>query len=417
MSILKIWSVFSGYLVVAVRGYATEKFINLAIKSDVRLWDISISGEQATFKVGVDSFFALRHLAKKTGCRLHIVQKVGFPFFYRHLIRRKGTVCGLIFFVLSLYMLSSMVLFIGVDGAETIGDARIRELAAELGVKPGIMKANLESEQLANEMIIRNPDIAWVNFKVRGTRLVIEVVEKIKAPPDLSRPADLVAAKDGLVVDVLTVMGEARVKPGDTVTRGQLLIEGLLRPHDPLAAPDMQQTAPVPVHAQGEVWARVWYEGYGESALDEVQRHRSGNRIMILSLLVDGQEVLRVGRSNIPFRNYEIETVKRDLSKRIIQFPVEIITEYAYELNLSYNLLSYEQALEVAAERGRTLAQLQIPVGVEVTAAIVEEIKLEDEKYAGARYVIETLENIVLEESWEAMDDLDSGTISQNGSR
>jgi len=417
VSILGLWSLFSGYLVVSVHGAGAEKFINLAIRDGVRLWDISAGESGATLKVSVDSFFELRHLAKRTGCRLYIVNKVGFPFFYHRLIRRKGMVLGLIFFVACLYLLSSVILFIGVEGADTIGEARVRSLAAELGVRPGIMKAGMEREQLANEMILREPELAWVNFKVQGTRLVIEVVERIQTPPDRSGPANIIAVKDGLVEDVLVVMGEARVKKGDTVARGQILIEGVLWPQDPMAGPDAPKPVPVPVHAQGEVWARVWYEGYGEAPLREVLRHRTGKFVKTLILLVDGQEVLRVGRKEIPYRNYEIEAIKRNFSKRIIQLPVEIITEYAHELQLDSRLLSQEQALEIAAERGRILTELQLPVGVSITYTSVEELKLENTELVGIRYIIETLENIAVEENWEAMDSLDNRTISQNSSR
>jgi similar to stage IV sporulation protein len=407
VSILGLWSVLSGYLVISVRGPAAEKFINMAVKSGAHLWDISAGDGESTLKVSVDDFFELRHLARKTGCRLHIVRKVGFPFFYYRLIRRRGMVLGVTFFIACLYLLSSIILFIGVEGADTIGEERIRVLADELGVRPGIMKKGLEKEQLANEMIIREPDISWVSFKMRGTRLVIEVVERIKKPPVQSDSANLVATKDGLIVDVLVVMGEARVKAGDTVIRGQLLIEGMLRPQDPLAAPGAPEVVTIPVHAQGEVWARVWYEGYGESSLQQVTRSRTGKRTATWYLLVDGQEVLRLGRKQIPYRNYEVQTIKRDFSKRNFQLPVELITEYAYELALEYTLLSHEQALEVAAERGRILAELQLPAGVAVKATSVEELEIEDTELVGVRYIIETLENIVTEEDLEAMDGLD----------
>lgn len=399
MSILKLWYAFTGYLVVSVRGVSTEKFINLAIRQGIPLWDIVQGTGEAVLKVDMDSFFELRHLAKKTGCRLHIQQKVGFPFFYSKLRRRRGMVVGLSIFILTLYILSSFILFISVEGADTLGEQRIRELASELGVRRGMLKTQLDKERLVNEMIILEQDIAWLSLEIKGTRLLIEVVEKINPPDEMNMPADIVAAKDGLIQDVLVIMGEPRVKPGDTVTRGQLLIEGVLVPRTTPAGPDEELEAlpAVPVHARGEVWARVWYEGYGEAALQETIRTRSGRSHKNWSLVIDGQEILRLGRSLIPYRNYELETIKRSLPKRIIRVPVEIITEYAHELQLEQRKLTAEQASELAAERAMTLTNLQLPIGASVDTSYVVEVDTGKPGLVGVRYIVETIENIARE--------------------
>ncbi len=411
MSIIRLGHMLSGYLVIYVTGEAVQKFINLAIREGIDLWDISVRGNMTVLKVGVDSFFDLRPLARKTGCRLRIQRKGGFPFFYSSFMRRRGLVLGLAFFVTTLYLLSSLVLFVAVEGADTVGGDRVRDLLLEMGVRPGTLKSRLDTEKTANELLLREPRLSWVNLRFQGTLLLVEVVEKIKLPPEHTGPANLVAAKDGLVTKVLVVMGEPRVKPGDTVFRGQVLIEGLLKPQDPLYAGREQLSLPVPVHAQGEVWARVWYEGYGEAALTEVIKTRTGRRSAVFVLSVKGQEVLRLGKATVPFRNYELQNVKRDFSKRIIKFPVEVEAVYAYELRLTERALTSEEALEKAAVRARLLAELQLPAGASVFNTTVEEVET-GEGLVGMRYCIETVENIAVEQAREAMDSLVPGTVS-----
>ena len=119
MFILKLRYFLTGYLVVSVQGTATEKFINLAIRQGIPLWDLARGSEKAILKVDVDSFFELRHLAKKTGCKLKIVQKAGLPFFLSRAFKRRGWVMGICLFIVSLYLLSSLILVVSVEGTET----------------------------------------------------------------------------------------------------------------------------------------------------------------------------------------------------------------------------------------------------------------------------------------------------------
>lgn len=415
MSVIRLGQILSGYLVISVKGEATEKFINMAIREGIDLWDIGRQGNAAVLKVGMDSYFDLRPLAKKTGCRLRIERKGGIPFFYSSIIRRRGLVLGLTLFVTTLYYLSSLVLFVSVEGARSVGDERVRELVLEMGVRPGTRKSRLDTDQIATDLLTREPRLSWVNLRFQGTMLLIEVVEKIQLLPEHIGPSNLVAAKDGLVTEVLVVTGEPLVKRGDTVFRGQVLIEGLIRPQP--ADPGQASPESVPVQALGEVWARVWYEGYGEAALTKALKTRTGRRVAVWTLVVNGQEVLRVGKAAVPYRNYETQTVKRDFSRRIINLPIEINTIYAYELNLEEKTLTYEEALEKAALRARFLVEVQLPPGVIAENTVVEEVDAGGEGLVGIRYVMETVENIAVEQPREAMSSFVPGSVSQNGGR
>ena len=144
------------------------------------------------------------------------------------------------------------------------------------------------------------------------------------------------------------------------------MIEGVLYP-------GTYPVAPLPVRARGEVWARVWYAGYGEAALQEPVATRTGRREVSWTLVADGREVLRLGRDGTPFRHFDVETGKQRLPERIAPVPVELITSIKHELHLRVQELSLEQAL--AAERAREQAVLQLPAGVEPRHIDLRQIK------------------------------------------
>ena len=397
MSIPKIRYAITGYLEISVEGRATEKFINLAMHQGIPLWNIRHGAEYAVLNTDVDSFFDLRHLAKRSGCRLRIRRKAGLAFLVSRLNRRRGLVAGLLIFVATLYTLSSFVLFVSVEGNERLKAEHIRRLAADAGARPGVAKWRLNKDEVAHQLILAEPELAWVGVQIRGTRMVIEVKEKIKSPVAFEQPGHLVAAKDGLVDEVLVISGVARVAPGDTVSKGQVLIEGALRPQAEQGGTTVPQT--VAVRAGGEVWARVWYEGYGEAALLETERVPTGRHVAVWTLLVDGQPVLRVGRRQVPYLDYEQSAVRSAIFKGILPFPVELVTESNYEIERRKQRLTLKQAHELAAERARFLAEIQLPGGVAVENVAVTNQNPGREGFVGVRHVLETRENIAEDEN------------------
>ena len=244
-------------------------------------------------------------------------------------------------------------------------------------------------------MLLAEPRLEWVGLQLVGTKLIIEVREAIEEPAEMDRPADLVAAKDGLVTEVLVFVGEAKVQPQETVRRGQLLIEGIIRP-DPQYAAEGEGQKSKPVHAQGKVIARVWYEGYGEASLTETVRVRSGRSISRRTLCIEGQPVLRVGRDSIPFARYEKVVSTQPVLERIIRVPVEVVTETFYELELQKKEITAEQARKLALARARKLAELQLPADAELIDETVEELPVQKKGLFRARCILETREDIAV---------------------
>ena len=62
-----------------------------------------------------------------------------------------------------------------------------------------------------------------------GTTLYVDVKERV-APPDkkTAEPQNITALCDGVITEILASSGEALVKPGEAVTKGQVLISGIV---------------------------------------------------------------------------------------------------------------------------------------------------------------------------------------------
>ena len=155
--------------------------------------------------------------------------------------RRRGLALGAVFFCLVLYLATSFVWFVRVTGVNRLSQGEILKLAEELDLRPGVWKRRLNLPELEEEMVRRHRGIAWAGLRVKGIVLEIEIVEHIPPVEQDPAPADLVAAKDGLIQRVVVVEGEAVVSAGDTVSQGDLLIRG----EKPLAFPEEGEEPPL----------------------------------------------------------------------------------------------------------------------------------------------------------------------------
>ncbi len=381
-----------GYVVIEAEGGGVEKLFNLALSRGILFWNVRRRGDKTVFSTYPDNFPLLRPLSRKAGCPIRIQGKAGFPFLFYRFKKRRGLVAGLILFFLFLYTASGFIWFIEITGAEELAEESLRATAEDLGLSPGTLKRGLDFYSLEREFLLARRDLSWVGFEIRGTKLEIRVVEKTLPEEDFRDvTSDLVASKDGLIEKILVLSGEARVEAGDTVREGEILVSGILTAHYQEGEEVIEGEAGA-VRARGEVWARVWYEFSAAYPLTEYTRERTGNRTAFHTLSFLGREI-HLGAPSSPYGNYEVEEIKRRVKWRNLDTPVEFMTLYYYEVEVTARELSRDEALFKAGEELFARAQKALPPEAEIAGHRREELPPREGKLR-LRLVIETRENI-----------------------
>lgn len=406
MYLFKLAAYFLGYVVILVTGEAPEKFVNMAASRGIYLWEAARVGDGAILmKVRLSSVKPLRHIARRTGCRFRIKARRGVPFILARLRRRKSMVMGLAVFLAGLYVLSSMVWFIEIKGNERLSEAEILGAAAEAGLRRGVPKWQVDKGSVEAKIGEKLPLVTWSGVYIKGTGVTIEVAERIVPEEEDHRPAHIVAAKAGLIKEVLILSGHPAVKEGDTVGPGQVLISGAIPPpEDPAKPGEEKKPGEQPkvvkpyryVHARGIVRARVWYEGYGEAGLVETGRRLTGRSETRVSMKFDGKEIILSGSQNIPFELYETETfIKRPPHWRNINIPVELITVKYHELKEYREERGRAGARRAAEETALEAITKQLPGDARVQERRVEEVLTgHPENLVRVKAVVETIEDI-----------------------
>ena len=254
--LLNTWQYAKGYVRIKITGFSLERFLNMAAYRGIYLWDVTRTSEGVELNVTIQGFKMLKTCAKKTRCRTKIIKKNGIPFILYRYRKRKLLMGGVAFFVLGLFILSSFVWRIEIEGNETLSNDAVMVFLEEQGLRIGAPKISLSDRSLSQALLNNFAEISWADVHTRGTRTTVRLAEALPPQEILDRrtPAHVIATADGLITNVITWSGAPMVRQGDVVRAGELLVSGILE-----LVPDTPGTPLVYAHAQAEVWARRYH--------------------------------------------------------------------------------------------------------------------------------------------------------------
>jgi len=254
--VLNTWQNIKGYVRIRVTGFGLERFLNMAAYRGVYLWDVVRTPQGVELNVTIKGFKMLKGCAKKTKCRTKIIKKNGVPFLLYRYRKRKLLMGGVAFFLLGLFILSSFIWRIEIEGNETLSHDTVMVFLEEQGLRVGAPKFILNNRAIQQSLLNNFAEISWADVHTRGTRTTVRLAEALPPQEILDRrtPAHIVATAEGLITNVITWSGAPMVRQGDVVREGELLVSGILE-----LVPDTPGTPLVYAHAQAEVWARRYH--------------------------------------------------------------------------------------------------------------------------------------------------------------
>ncbi|MDQ1912934.1 sporulation protein YqfD [Paenibacillus sp. GD4] len=336
-----------GFVKLEVTGSRLERLINRIIEKRMSIWDIRyLDNHRAEMCISIGDFFRLRPLLKETGSRIRIKERLGFPFFLDKLWRRKFFAVGVICFLVGIYLLSSLVWQVRVEGNQTISTDQILQAARQEGIYKYQWKRRLpEPEQLSRQLQSQLPSAAWVGVELQGTHVVIKVVEAtIPEKPPLMNPQHLVAAKNAMVTDLFAEKGRPLVKPNMYVRKGDILISGIL-------GDEMNQQTVV---AAGYVKGLVWYTPKIEVPLTQKYKVYTGESKKRFYLVFGNRALQITGYGQLGFEQFESLTDRKTLGWRSFALPVGWMHEKVMEVQYVEQPIDPKEARAIGLEQVRS---------------------------------------------------------------
>ena len=221
-------SVMSNHVQCLVKGEQTLRFVNLCRNNGIELRHLIRKENAIQMEIDAKNFKKLRPLVRKTHVKIHILNRQGPAFFFYRHKRRWWFLLGAAVCTGIIYVMSLFVWQIDIDGNSKYTDELILQALAQMDVKAGCRKSEIDLPGIEEELRIMYNEITWVSASITGTKLQIELREGNLKTSEVSEsgPADLVADEDAVITNLVVRQGTAAVHYGDEVKKGDVLIEG-----------------------------------------------------------------------------------------------------------------------------------------------------------------------------------------------
>ena len=318
-----------------------EKFLN-GVRTKASLKEISVNeNDELTFVCFFDDEKCVEQCVSKNAGKIISKKVNGFPKIFNRVKSRWGIIAGFSLSALIIFASTFFVWDIRVKGNETLADSEIITILKEAGLSEGQLIKNVDVKKIANRVLINEDRLSWIAINFEGTVATAEVKEAaLEKVIDKKENVNIVASNNGIIMRVDALDGDAQVKKGDSVYKGQLLISSFS---------DKRTGGSILKGAKGFVWANTQRNVCVCVPLEYFEKHHSGNERVCYELKFLGKTLF------VPFSlsdKYEkmtqyTEKLNMRLSDRIV-LPFEVVKIVDTEYSLYKRKRTEKDAVEIA---------------------------------------------------------------------
>lgn len=226
---LWLWRYIMGYLTIKIQGENSEQLLNRSASNGIKIWNLIYKNGSLIGNISINNFLKLRNVKQGIKCRVKIINKHGYIFRLKKYKNRIGFVIGIAVFGATLFFLSNFIWIINIDGNKNLTTQEILSSCKKIGIYEGVSKKSINSKYDAQRLQLLQNGIAWCSLNIEGSTLTVNLSETaISDKEQRQTPSNLKAAIEGKIKKIDIASGNAVVKVGDTVSKGDLLVSGII---------------------------------------------------------------------------------------------------------------------------------------------------------------------------------------------
>lgn len=215
----------AGYVELAVDAPNAAPFLNALLRRDLPFSCLTAEADG-----GIRLICSARTAKRIAGeVPVTVLWRGGMPSLLHRLLHRPGLVAGGLCAVALLLVSRLFVWDVRVTGNSTMSASEIVEELKNNGFGVGSYLPDFSAGEVENRVLLSSDRLAWLSVRMQGTVAEVQVMERKAEGQEAEpkRPADLVARVDGQIEMLELYRGNAVVRAGQAVRRGELLVSGI----------------------------------------------------------------------------------------------------------------------------------------------------------------------------------------------
>ncbi len=219
----------SGVTTLQAESADISGFLSALTRQGILVYDVHIHQcLTAKFTVRRKDLTMVRRIAGRKGTSVTVISRSGLYWRIISLLQRPVLLAGLGFIVFLSLWTPGKILFIRVEGNNSIPSQKIIEAAGACDLHFGADREALRSERIKNGLLESVGELQWVGVNSTGCVATISVRERISESigPQNGGVSSIVAERDGVILSCTGTTGNLLCKPGQAVKAGQVLISG-----------------------------------------------------------------------------------------------------------------------------------------------------------------------------------------------
>lgn len=279
--------------------------------------------------------------------------------------RRAFMIVGLLLGLVIVFFASQFVYKVEIEGNNRYNGV-IERVLIDSGVSGVVYKGKLDTDALELRIIECIPEVTNATVYIDGTVLKVTTLTNETPNVPIGADARVLSAYQAIVTRIYVSSGTANVSVGDSVKKGDVLIEG----HINTNKEDYQEPSDakfVPVEAKGEVFGKVYYHKRVVLSDNAIISEYTGNietkRDLYLGNILIGKAHKK------PFDNYS-SVVSYEMISFIL--PLKVVTTVYRET--AERIVTREEYREWLLNRANDELTSQMPMDAVITNKEIIEI-------------------------------------------
>lgn len=236
---------------IKIVGKDIKRFIRSLYRKNIQLHKIEWGESSVILLVDREGLQKIKEI--KTVYQIDIVGYYGI-FKLEYYFRKYFLfLCNLVIGVFLILFLSHLIFDVQVVHVKEEMRSFIAEELAKEGIRPfHFQKSFDEQEKIVKKIVFNYRDkIEWLEIERVGTKYIAKVEERKYSPLDKeTEPRDIIAKKDGRILQLEVAEGTILVAKDQYVKKGDILVSGQIKNKDTVMAK---------VRSKGKVYATTWY--------------------------------------------------------------------------------------------------------------------------------------------------------------